>query len=292
MSLIRCRFRSFSAFVTLIAFSAWSTALSGLSSAQPFQLPLGLATGSGEAEISDDGKQWAKLTPVSTPVFASTMIRTGNGLAWVSLHDRNQQVELHECGVVGIYGSKGSRVAKAVKVAVGRVLFRFPVSPETVLATPPVQFHITAGSAAERSAVHRVGAVPPPNSSDRVGWISVESQGNSRIELLQGRMLARPSNGGSTQIVEPGQTAEFPVKEKGKEADPDFKTLRDKALSCPCVQCAAWIPAAAPLLVEASVAGSVVAGGVGAAGVAGLAGGIGAIKGGPASLPIASNSTP
>ena len=291
MSLIRRRFWSFSAFVTLVAFSVWSTTFSGLSSAQPFQLPLGLATGSGEAEISDDGKQWAKLTPVSTPVFASTMIRTGNGLAWISLHDTNQQAELHECGVLGIYGSKGSRVAKAVKIAVGRVLFRFPISPETVLATPPVQFQITAGSAAERSAIHRVGAVPPPNSSDRVGWISVESQGNSRIELLQGRMLARPSNGGSTQIVEPGQTAEFPVKEKGKE-DPDFKTLRDKALSCPCVQCAAWIPAVAPLLVEAGLAGSVVAGGVGAAGVAGLAAGIGASKGGPTPLPIASHSTP
>jgi hypothetical protein len=104
-------------------------------------------------------------------------------------------------------------------------------------------------------------------------------------------MLARPSNGGNTQIVEPGQTAEFPVKEKGKEADPDFKSLRDKALSCPCVQCAAWIPAVAPLLVGAGSTG-LVAGGVGAAGVAGLAAGIGAIKGEPTPLPIASNSTP
>ena len=291
MSLIRRRFRSFSAFVTLIAFSAWSTALSGLSSAQPFQLPLGLATGSGEAEISDDGKQMAKLTPVSTPVFASTMIRTGQGLAWVSLHDRNQQAELHECGVVGIYGPKGSRVAKVVKIALGRILFRLPTSSETVLATPSVQFHITGVSAAERSAVHRVGAVPPPTSSDRVGWITVELEGNSRIELLQGRMLARPSNGGSTQIVEPGQTAEFPVKGKGKEADPDFKTLRDKGL--PCVAALpAWIPVA-PLLVAAPVAGSV-AGAVGAAaaGVAGLAAGIGATQGGPPPLPVASNVIP
>ena len=291
MSRIRRRFWSFSALITLVAFSAWSTALSGLSSAQPFQLPLGLATGSGEAEISDDGKQWAKLTPVSTPVFPSTMIRTGKGLAWISLHDTNHQVELHECGVVGIYGSKGSRIAKAVKIAVGRVLFRFPISPETVLATPPVQFQITGAGTAELSAIRRVGAVPPPASSDRVGWISVESQGSSRIELLQGRMLAKPSNGGNTQIVEPGQTAEFPVKEKGKEADPDFKTLRDKELSCPCVQCAAWIPAAAPLIVAAGSTG-LVASGVGAAGVAGVAAGIGTTKGGPTPLPIASNSTP
>src|SRR5574341_2071252 len=165
MSRVRRRLRRFSAFVMLAALSAWPTALLGVSHAQPFQLPFGLATGSGEAEISDDGKQWAKLTPVSTPVFPSTMIRTGKGLAWISLHDTNQQMELHECGVVGIYGSKGSRVAKAVKIAVGRVLFRFPISPETVLATPPVQFQITAGSAAERSAVQRAGATPPPASS-------------------------------------------------------------------------------------------------------------------------------
>jgi hypothetical protein len=289
MSLIQRRFWSFSAFVTLIAFSAWSTVLGGRSSAQPFQLPLGLASGSGEAEISDDGKQWSKLTPVSNPVFASTMIRTGNGLAWISLHNTNQQLELHECGVVGIYGSNGSRAAKGLKVAVGRVLFRFPISPETVLATPSVQFHITGVSAAERSAVQRVGAVPPPNSSDRVGWITVELEGNSRIELLQGRMLARPSNGGSTQIVEPGQTAEFPVKGKGKETDPDFKTLRDKGL--PCVPALpAWIPVA-PLLVAAPVAGSV-AGALGAVGVAGLVAGVGVNKEGPPSLPIASNSTP
>ncbi len=284
-------FWSYSVFVTLVAISALSTALGGLSSAQPFQLPMGLATGSGEGEISDDGTRWAKLTPVSTPVFASTMIRTGQGLAWVSLNDWNQQAELHECGVVGIYGPKGSRVARVVKIAIGRVLFRLPVSSETVLATPTVQFHITPGSAAERSAIRRVGALPPPQSSDRVGWITVELEGNSRIELLQGRMVARPVNGGSTQIVEPGQTAEFPAKGKGREADPDFKTLREKALSCPCVQCAAWIPGAAPLLVEAGFSG-LAAGALGAGGAAGAAIGIGTIREQPPPLPIASASTP
>lgn len=285
------RFRSFSVSVTLVAFSAWSMALVGLSSAQPFNLPVGLATGSGEGEISDDGKRWAKLTPVSTPVFASTMIRTGQGLAWVSLNDWNQQAELHECGVVGIYGPKGSRVAKVVKIAIGRTLFRLPASSETVLATPTVQFQITPGSAAVQSAIRRVGALPPPQTSDRVGWITVELQGNSRIELLQGRMLARPSNGGSTQIIEPGQTVEFPVKGKGREADPDFKTLREMALACPCVQCAAWIPPVAPLLVEAGFSG-LAAGALGAAGVAGGAVGIATLREQPPPLPIASVSTP
>jgi hypothetical protein len=293
MYLIRRRFRSMSAFVMLIAFSAWSTALSGLSHAQLFHLPLGLGTGSGEAEISDDGKQWANLTPVSTPVFASTMIRTGKGLAWGSLQDGNQQVELHECGVIGIYGLKGSRAAKMVKIALGRILFRVPASSQTILATPTVQFQITGDSAAKPSAIQRVGAVAPPNSSDRVGWISVELQGISRIVLLQGRMLARPVNGGSTQIIEPGQTAEFPVKENGKEADPDFKTLRDNARSCPCLQCAAWIPEAAPFLVAAPLAGLTAAGvGAGVAGAAALGVGIGTTTGGPPPLPIASATTP
>ena len=288
MFLIRRRPWSFSAFVTLVAFAAWSTAFSGLSSAQPFKLPLGLATGSGEAEVSDDGTQWANLTPVSTPVFASTMIRTGKGLSWVLL-DGNQQVELHECGVVGIYGS---RAAKVVKIPVGRVLFRLPVSSETVLATPTVQFQITTGSVAKRSAIHRVEAVSPPSSSDRIGWISVELQRTSRIELLQGRMLARPVNGGSTQIIEPGQTAEFLVKDKVKD-DPDLTTLRDKSLSCPCAQCAAWIPAV-PFLAAAPLAGltagQVGLAGAGAAGVAGVAAGIGA-GGGPPPLPLVSASS-
>ena len=287
MSLIR-RHWSFSALVTLVAFSTWSTALSGLSSAQPFKLPLGLATGSGEAEISDDGKQWANLTPVSTPVFASTIIRTGKGLSWFLL-DGNPQVELHECGVIGIYGS---RVSKVVKIPVGRVLFRLPVSSETVLATPTVQFLTTAGSAAKRSAIQRVGGITPPTSSDRVGWITVELQGISRIELLQGTMLARPVNGGTTQIVEPGQTAEFSVKEKGKEADPDFKTLRDNSLAC-VAALPAWIPGAAPFLAAAPLAG-LTAGQIGVvgAGVAGLGGLVGTVTtGGPPPLPLVSAST-
>ena len=284
MSLILPRSRSFSAFVTLVAFSAWSTALSGLSSAQALQLPLGLATGSGEAEISDDGTQWVNLTPVSIPVFASTLIRTGKGLAWVPLHDGTQQVELHECGVVGIYGS---RAATAVKLAVGRVLFRLPVSAETVLSTPTVKFQVTSSTAAKRSAILKVGAVSP-NSSDRVGWITVDLQGNSRIELLQGKIIARPVNGGGSQAVEAGQTADFRAK-NGKEADPDFKTLRDKKSSCvPALP--AWV-ATLPVAVGAGFAG-LTAGAVGV-GVAAVAGVVVEVStgGGPPPLPIASPST-
>lgn len=287
MSVIPRRFLRVSAFVTLVAFSAWSTVLSGLSSAQPFELPLGLATGSGEAQISDDGKQWNNLTPVSVPVFPSTMIRTGKGLAWVALYDGTHQVELHECGLIGIYGSKTARV---VKIAVGRVLFRLPASADTVLASPTVQFQIASASVKKYSAIRRVGGMPPTNSTDRLGWITVDLQGDTRIELLQGRILAKPVNGGGTQTIEPGQTAEFPAKEDAKE-DPDFRTLRENKILCPCLQCVAWIPAAAPLLAAAGSTG-LLAGGIGAAGIAGIAAGVGSIKGGPPPLPIASISTP
>jgi hypothetical protein len=286
MSLIRRRVRSFSASATLVAFSAWLTGLSGLSSAQPLQLPLGLATGSGEGEISDDGTQWATLTPVSIPVFASTIIRTGKGLAWVPLHDGIQQLELHECGVVGVYGS---RATTAVKIAVGRVLFRLPVSSETVLATPTVQFQVTSSTAVKRSAILKVGAVSP-NSADRVGWITVDLQGNSRIELLQGKIIARPVNGGGSQAVEAGQTADFRAK-NGKEADPDFKTLRDKKSSCvPALP--AWV-AAIPVAVGTAGISGLTAGAVGA-GVAGVAGVVAAVSTGgePSPPPIASPSTP
>ncbi len=284
MSLLHPRLRSFSAFVTLVAFSAWSTALPGPSSAQPLQLPLGLATGSGEAEISDDGNQWVNLTPVSIPVFSSTMIRTAKGLAWVPLHDGTQQVELHECGIVGVYGS---RAATVLKIAVGRVLFRLPVSSETVLATPTVQFQVTSRTAVKRSAVVKVGSVAA-NSSDRMGWITVDLQGNSRIELLQGKILARSVNGGGSHGVEAGQTVDFRAK-NGKGADPDFKTLRDKKSSC-AAALPPWI-VALPVAVGAGFAGLTAAAvGVGVAGVAGVV--VGVTTSGPPPIPIASPSNP
>ena len=46
--------------------------------AQPLELPLGLATGSNDAQISLDGKKWDTLTAVSSLVFDKTMIRTGS----------------------------------------------------------------------------------------------------------------------------------------------------------------------------------------------------------------------
>jgi len=266
------RFRGASAFVTLVAFTVSATAFSGLSIAQPLELPLGLATGSKEAQISDDdGQHWTDLTAVSTPAFPRAMIRTGTGVAWAPLHD-GTQFELHECGIVGIYGS---RVATVVKIAAGRVLFRLPSSSETILATPTVRFQVSSSTATNRSAVIRVGAVPP-NSFDRVGWIIVDLEGNSRIELLQGKILARPVNGNGSQIVEAGRTVEFRVKENGKDTDPDFKTLRDKKLACLCLPCAAWIPATAVASL-ASLLGPAVA----AAGLSFAALGIGTGLGGP-----------
>ena len=86
---------------------------------------------------------------------------------------------------------------------------------------------------------------PNLNSFDAVGWIIVDGGVNrgekgtnsnaknnnygarwrTRIEFLQGKLLAIPENGGGPQILEAGQSVDF--VENPKEVDPDFKTLRD-----------------------------------------------------------------
>jgi hypothetical protein len=265
----RCFSRRISASGIVVAWLLGFLASVTLVAAQPLELPLGLATGSKEAQLSEDGKQWVALTAVSSLVFDGTMIRTGDGVAWVPLHDATQ-FELHQCGIVGVFGSK---IATVVKIALSRVLFRLPASSETMLATPSVRFQITANSAAKGSAIVKVGAVAP-NASDRVGWISVDRGGNSRIELLNGKLLARPVNGSGPRVVEAGQTADFPVNGNGNDADPDFKTLREKALACPCLLCAAWFPFPPPITVAPSFA-ALGAVGASAAGVGALGIGIG-----------------
>jgi len=96
-----------------------------------------------------------------------------------------------------------TRPATVVKIAVGRVLFRLPAISGTVLATPNVRFQVLGESAGKTGGVVRVGAVAP-SSSDRIGWIIVDGGGNSnseqprwktRIEMLQGSLLATPANG-------------------------------------------------------------------------------------------------
>jgi len=243
--------RKLSAFAALVVFALLSTVWTGPLSAQPLELPLGLATGSNEAEISVDGKKWDTLTAVSSLVFDKTMIRTRDSLAWVPLHDVTQ-FELHQCGVVGVYGS---RAATVVKIAQSRALFRLPASSGTVFATPNVRFQIPASTATKRSGVLKVGGVgtPSPNSFDALGWIIVDGGMNNgerwrtRIEFLQGKLLAIPANGGGPQILEAGQIVDF--MESPKEIDPDFKELRDKAfVAGPC------LPTVAAFLLPVSAA--------------------------------------
>jgi hypothetical protein len=281
----------------------WWLASVGPLSAQPLELPLGLATGTGESDLSEDGRKWTTLTPVSRLILDETMIRTGNGLAWAPLHDATQ-FELHQCGVVGVYGS---RPATVVKIAVGRVLFRLPAISGTVLATPNVRFQVLGESAGKTGGVVRVGAVAP-SSSDRIGWIIVDGgensnnklgnskpgqQGNSnseqprwktRIEMLQGSLLATPANGRGPQLIEAGQTVDF--LENPRDPDPDFKTLLDQRLACPCLPCVAVLPAvvAFPVFPVWPIAGTI---GIFGGGVAYLTGGTG-----PSPLPPASPFAP
>ena len=79
--------RRLSAFAALVVFLLLSTVWTEPLGAQPLELPLGLATGSNDAQISLDDKKWDTLTAVSSLIFDKTMIWTGNGLAWVPLHD-------------------------------------------------------------------------------------------------------------------------------------------------------------------------------------------------------------
>jgi len=282
-------FRSVVAFGTLVAMCLWWLASVGPLSAQPLELPLGLATGTGESDLSEDGRKWTTLTPVSRLILDETMIRTGNGLAWAPLHDATQ-FELHQCGVVGVYGS---RPATVLKIAVGRVLFRLPAISGTVLATPNVRFQVLGETARKTGGVVRVGAVAP-SSSDRIGWIIVDGGGNSnseqprwktRIEMLQGSLLATPANGRGPQLIEAGQTVDF--LENPRDPDPDFKTLLDQRLACPCLPCVAVLPAVVAFPVFPAL--PVVAGAIGI-----LGGGVGFLSGatGPSPLPPASPSAP
>ena len=214
--------RRFFAFTTLLSFWIWSLASVMPVGAQAIELPLGLAAGSREAQIALDGKQWAALTPSSSPLYDGAMIRTGNGVASVLLKD-GTQLELQPRSVMGI---SGSRTAPVVKIAVGRVLFRVPASSKSVLVTPSVRY---------QSATHGMPKTPTPIrvaasnalSSDLLGEIVVNQRGGSRIGLHQGEMLARPVNDPSLHIVKAGQSVAIPQL---GASDPSFRALLAQAL--------------------------------------------------------------
>ena len=214
--------RMCSTLAALLFFSIWSTASVVPLSAQTTALPLGLAAGAKEAQITLDGKHWATLASSSSPIYDGTTIRTGNGIASALLKD-GTQLEIQPRSLIGI---SGSRSAPVVKIAVGLVLFRLPASSATVLVTPGVRYEVAAGGPAKSPAVTRVGAATP-HSSDQVGEILVTRRGGSRIGLRQGEMRARPASDPGLYVIKTGQSLYIPLVDA---SDPSFKALLAQAL--------------------------------------------------------------
>lgn len=218
------RLRSYSALVASMAFSVWSFASVLPPSAHSVGLPLGLATGSKEAQIALDGTQWAVLASASTPVFDGTVLRTGNGAISTLLKD-GTQLELLPHTVVETLGSRGAPV---IRIAVGRVLFRLPASSAMVLVTPGVRYHAAAKNESKGQSVIKVAApISKHSPSDQLGEITVTREGGSRVKLVQGEIIARPLNDPGIQIVKTGQSASIPP---AGVTDPSFKTLLAQAL--------------------------------------------------------------
>jgi hypothetical protein len=205
-------------YTTLVAFLAWSMAAVVPSTARAAELPMGLATGSKEAYMAIDGKQWASLPGSSNPVYEGTMIRTGKGTASVLLKD-GTQLELQPRTVVGL---SGSRTAPVVKIAVGGVLFRVPVTSQTALVTPSVRYQTTASNQQKGGAAIVRAAASTPSSTDLVGEIVVNSRGGSRLGLQKGEMLANSVSDPGLHIIKAGQSVYIP---QVGPFDPSFSVM-------------------------------------------------------------------
>lgn len=192
-------------YTTLTSFLAWSIVTVVPPSVLAGELPLGVATGSKEAQLAVDGKQWASLASSSNPLYDGTMIRTGKGTASVMLKD-GTQLELQSHTLIGV---SGSRTAPVVKIAAGRIFFRVPVTSQAVLATPSVRYQAKVSNPPAGAAVVRasVSASPLP---DHVGEIAVNAGGGSRIALRQGEMLAGSVNDPGMHIIKANQSVYIP----------------------------------------------------------------------------------
>lgn len=220
-----CHDRSFmtrSTYLTLSAFLIWSMVSVVPPTALAAELPLGLATGSKEAHIAVDGKQWASLPGSSNPVYEGTMIRTGKGAASVVLKD-GTQLELQPRTLIGL---SGSRTAPVVKIAVGRVLFRLPASSRTALVTPTVRYQTKAGNLEEGAPLVRVKA-SAPSLEEPVGEIAVNPHGGARIGLQQGEILAKSVSDPGLHLVKAGQSVYIP---QIGAPDPSFSPMLAQAL--------------------------------------------------------------
>lgn len=215
-------FRTRSTYLTLVSFLIWSMVSIVPPSASAAELPLGLATGSKEAHIAADGKQWVTLPASSNPVYEGTMIRTGKGTASALLKD-GTQLELQPGTLIGF---SGSRTAPVVKIAVGRVLFRLPASSRTVFATPTVRSQLEVSNLGDRTAIVKAKAATL-SSTDAVGQIVVNPRGGSRIGLQQGEMLTTSVSDPGLHLVKAGQSVYIP---QVGNPDPGFSVMLAQAL--------------------------------------------------------------
>jgi len=214
--------RTLCTLTTLITLPIWLLASAMPLHAQAVEFPIGMGTGSKEAQITQDGKQWAALATSSIPIYGGAIIRTGNGAASVLLRD-GTQLELRPGSVIEI---AGDRIAPTIKIAVGQLFFRLPASSQTALITPSVRYQGMASPMTDTPPSIRVAAVSP-RSSDRIGEIVVTQRGASRIGLRQGEMLAKPVSHPGLHIVKAGQSVSIP---QVGASDPSFRALLAQAL--------------------------------------------------------------
>lgn len=210
------------AYATLASFLFWTMAAVVPPTARAAEPSLGLATGSKEAQISVDGKQWATLTASSNLIYEHTMIRTGKGTASVLLKD-GAQLELQPRTLVGL---AGSRTAPVVKIAVGQVFFRVPSSSRATFVTPSVHYRSENGNTGDRSAVLKTKATTL-STADSVGAIVVNPRGGSRLGLQQGEMVANSVSDSGLHIVRAGQSVYIPLV---GSSDPGFGLMLAQAL--------------------------------------------------------------
>lgn len=190
---------------TLVSFLVWSVTAFIPPAARAGESPLGFATGSKEAQIAIDGKHWATLPAFSNPIYEGTMIRTGKGTASALLKD-GAQLEFQSGTLVTL---SGSRTEPVVKIAVGQVLFRVPMSSRAAFVTPSVRFQTENGNTGDHPTVLQAKATTS-SAADSVGSIVVNPRGGSRLGIQQGEMLAKSVSDPGIHIVKAGHSVYIP----------------------------------------------------------------------------------
>lgn len=209
-------------YTTLVSFLVWSMTAFAPPTARAVESPLGLATGSREAQMTLDGKQWTALPASSNPIYDGTMIRTGKGTASVLLKD-GAQLELQPRTLIEL---SGSRAAPAVKIAVGQLLFRVPTSSRTAFVTPSVRYQTENGNTRDHPTVLKAKTTTS-SAADSVGTIVVNPRGGSRLGVQQGEMLAKSVSAPGFHIVKAGQSVYIPY---AGPSDQSFSLMLAQAL--------------------------------------------------------------